>query len=182
MFRRSLLQLPRLVDEVEPQPVTETGTRAEDEPSFELIDVKPFEMAVIVPISKQLLEDSAVDLAGYIGNHMAKKFAVKESSWFVSGNGTSAAQGFLTSAEVGVVETSTAGEIKANDLIDLYYSLKTYYANRGAWLMRRDVIKAIRKLEDGNGNYLWEPGLKGAPATILGAPVYEAPDRRVIHP
>lgn len=172
----SLLQLPRLVNEVEPAYVSETGTRTEDEPSFELIDVKPFEMAVIVPISKQLLEDSAVNLAAYIGNHMARQFAAKENTWFVTGNGTSAAEGVLTSTEVGEVETATAGTIKADDLIDLFYSVKSFYSNRGAWLMRRDTIKSIRKLTDSQGNYLWVSGLAGAPGTILGAPVYEAPD------
>ncbi len=176
----SLLQLPRLVDEVEPQPVTETSARPEDEPSFELIDVKPFEMSVIVPLSKQLLEDSAVDLAGYIGKHMARRFAVQENTWFVTGNGTNAAQGVLTSPEVGEIDTAGVGTISADDLIDLYYSVPSFYSNRGAWLMKRDTIKSIRKLTDSQGNYLWVSGLQGAPGTILGAPVYEAPDMPVV--
>lgn len=172
----ALLQMPRLVSGVVPAPVTELGTRAESEPTFELIDVKPFEMSVIVPISTQLLEDSAVNLASYISNHMARRFAMLENTWFVTGNGTTAAQGVLTSTEVASIDTTTSAVIKATDLIDLFYSIPSFYSARGAWLMKRDTIKAIRKLTDANGNFLWVPGLGSQPSTILGAPVYEAPD------
>lgn len=66
-----LLQLPRLVDEVQPEFVTETGARPESEPTFEQIDLKPFEMAVIVPVTRVLLEDAQVDLNAYLEPHRA---------------------------------------------------------------------------------------------------------------
>ena len=38
--------------------------------------------------------------------------------------------------------------------------------------MNDSTIKAIRKLKDNNGQYLWQPGLiANAPDTILGRPV-----------
>jgi HK97 family phage major capsid protein/HK97 family phage prohead protease len=168
-----LLQLPRLVDEVEPGEVGETDPRPESEPSFEQIDLKPFEMAVIVPVTRILLEDAQIDLAAYLGNHIARRFGQKEAGWFVNGNGTTQAEGVLKSAEVAEVEA----EITADDLIDLFYSIKTAYSSNGAWMMNRKTMALVRKLKDNDGAYLWQPSIAaGQPPTLLGRPVHEAVD------
>ncbi|RBP86348.1 HK97 family phage prohead protease/HK97 family phage major capsid protein,TIGR01554 [Rhodobacter sp. 140A] len=169
-----LLQLPRLVDEVQPAHVTETGARPESEPTFEQIDLKPFEMAVIVPVTRVLLEDAQVDLNAYLSNHIARRFGQIEAQWFVTGNGTTAAEGVMTSTEVAENEVAA---ITAAALIDHFYSLKTAYSNNGAWLMNRATMAVIRQLTDANGSFLWQPALTaGQPATLLGRPVYEAVD------
>jgi HK97 family phage major capsid protein/HK97 family phage prohead protease len=170
-----LLQLPRLVDDVVVGEVTETATRPEDEPSFELIDVKPFEMSVIVPVTRIMLEDAQISLEGYLRNYLGKRYGEKESGWFINGNGTTQAEGVLTSAEVGEFEASTTA-IKADDLIDTFYSIKTAYSASGVWLMNRFSMAVVRKLKDTDGSYLWQPSIAaGTPPTLLGRPVYEAP-------
>lgn len=168
-----LLQLPRLVDEVTVGEVTETAARPESEPTFDQIDLKPFEMAVIVPVTRILLEDAQIDLSSYLGNHIARRFGQKEAGWFVNGNGTTQAEGVLKSADVQEVE----GEIAADDLIDLFYSVKTAYSANGTWLMNRKTMAAVRKLKDTDGSYLWQPSIAaGLTPTLLGRPVYEAVD------
>lgn len=169
-----LLQLPRLVDEVEPVPVAETAARTEDEPTFEQIDLKPFEMAIIVPVTRILLEDAQIDLTSYLGNHVARRFGQKEATWFVTGNGTTQAEGVLTSTAVAEQEVE---DVTADDLIDLFYSIKTAYSSNGAWLMNRHTMATVRKLKDTDGSYIWQPGITvGQPAQLLGRPVYEAVD------
>ncbi|MCQ0986028.1 phage major capsid protein [Jiella marina] len=171
-----LLQIPRLVNRVTPGMVTETGARPESEPSFEQIDIKTFEMAVTVPVSRILLEDANVDLNSYIAAHIGREFGRKEAAQFVVGNGTTEAEGVLTSMEVGTFNASAA-VIKADELIDLFYSVNSAYAARGAWLMNRGTMAAVRKLKDTDGSYLWQPSIAaGQPATLLGRPVYEAVD------
>lgn len=168
-----LLQLPRLVDEVDPEPVAETADRPESEPSFDQIDLKSFEMAVIVPVTRILLEDAQIDLTAYLGNHIARRFGQKEARWFVTGNGTTQAEGVLTSPDVAEHEAG----ITADDLIDLFYSIKTAYSANGSWLMNRKTMAAVRKLKDNDGQYLWQPSIAaGQPPLILGRPVYEAVD------
>lgn len=168
-----LLQLPRLVDEVEPEEVGETDDRPESEPTFDQIDLKAFEMAVIVPVTRILLEDAQIDLAAYLGNHIARRFGQKEAGWFVKGNGTSQAEGVITSEDVAEVEA----QIAADDLIDLFYSIKTAYSRNGAWLMNRKTMAVVRKLKDTDGTYLWQPGIAAdQPPLLLGRPVYEAVD------
>ncbi|MDP2780275.1 phage major capsid protein [Devosia sp.] len=169
-----LLQLPRLVDEVDPVPVTETAARTEDEPTFDQIDLKPFEMAVIVPVTRILLEDAQIDLTSYLSNHVARRFGQKEATWFVNGNGTTQAEGVLTSTAVAEHEVEA---ITGDDLIDLFYSIKTAYSSNGAWLMNRQTMAVVRKLKDTDGSYIWERGIAGGqPPQLLGRPVYEAVD------
>ncbi len=170
-----LLQLPpRLVGEVEPGEIAEGDAKPESEPTFEQIDLKPFEMGVIVPVTKILLEDAHIDLSAYLGSHIARRFGQKEASWFVNGNGTTQAEGVLTSAEVANNEIAS---IDADALIDHFYSLKTTYAASGVWMMNRKTMALVRKLKDADGQYLWQSSIAaGQPATLLGRPVYEAVD------
>lgn len=172
-----LLQLPRLVDEITVGDVTETSTRPESEPTFETIDIKPHEMAVILPVTKVLLEDAQIDLSGYLSNHIARRFGQKEAAWFVNGNGTSQAEGVLTSAEVQDTEISNLAALTANALIDLFYSVKTAYSANGSWLMNRGTMAHVRKLQDATGSYLWQSSIAaGQPPTLLGRPVFESVD------
>lgn len=171
-----LLQIPRLVDPVTPGSVTETGTKPESEPTFEQIDLKPFEQAVIVPVSQITLEDNAVNLSTWLANHIASRFGKVEASWFVTGDGTTQAEGVLTSAEVQEFDASGAA-LTTDDLIDAFYSIASEYAANGAWLMNRKTMAAVRKLRDGDGNLIWQSGLQaGQPPLILGRPVYEGVD------
>ncbi|SOC23597.1 phage major capsid protein, partial [Rhodobacter maris] len=169
-----LLQLPRLVTEVQPEHVTETAARPESEPTFEQIDLKAHEMAVIVPVTRVLLEDAQVDLNSYLSNHIARRFGQLEAQWFVTGNGATAAEGVMTSAEVQECDAPMLG---VPQLLDLFYTLKTPYAQNGAWMMNRKTMASIRKLADLDGQLLWQSGLAaGQPSLLLGRPVYEAPD------
>ncbi|PRA89063.1 phage major capsid protein [Ochrobactrum sp. MYb29] len=169
-----LLQLPRLVDEVDPAPRAETAAAAEDEPSFEQIDLKPFEMAITVPVTRVLLEDAQIDLESYLSGHIARRFGQKEAAWFINGNGTTQAEGVLTSDEIGAHEVE---QIDADALIDLFYIIKTGYSQRGAWLMNRATMALVRKLKDTDGSYIWQPSIAAdVPPTLIGRPVYEAVD------
>ena len=74
-------------------------------------------------------------------------------------------------AETGITAAS-ATAITADELIDLFYSLKSPYRRNAVWVLNDSTIKAIRKLKDGSGQYLWQPSLTaGTPDTILGRPV-----------
>jgi len=170
----AMVQLPRLVDEVNPAYVTETGARAESETSFEQISLVPHEMAVIVPVTRVLLEDAQVDLNGYLSNHIARRFGQLEAQWFVTGNGATAAEGVMTATDVAEHEVQT---FDSEGLVDVFYGLKTAYARNGAWMMNRKTMGMIRKLANSIGDGFWQPGLAaGQPATLLGRPIYEAPD------
>ena len=131
----SSLKVPRLVDRVEPQIVAETGSKPDDEPSFEEITLEPFLAGVSVPMTLSLLEDSHVNLDSFVTGHIAKQFALKESQWFVNGNGTTAPEGVM-SASAGIEELDDAATmVQPNDLVRMFYELPQEHAANGAWLM-----------------------------------------------
>ena len=69
--------------------------------------------------------------------------------------------------------TTPGAAITADEIIDLFYSLKAPYRKNAIWILNDDTIKAIRKLKNGAGDYLWQPALKdGDVPTILGRPYF----------
>ncbi|HVI28112.1 phage major capsid protein [Hansschlegelia sp.] len=173
----NVIKLPRLVNKVAPANVTETGTRATAEPSFEQIEISVFEDAVDVPVTKWQLEDSNLNLAAWLQGHIIAGFAEKEGRDFVVGDGVTQAEGVMTSTEVQTLTTAET-TLKVDDFIDAFYGLKTAHARKAVWLMARPTMAIVRKLRDGEGNLIWQDGnlAGGQPSTILGAPVYEAVD------
>jgi HK97 family phage major capsid protein len=62
-------------------------------------------------------------------------------------------------------------------LLDAIYAMKQSYRTGARWHMNRETVADVRKLKDGDGNYLWAPGLAAdQPATLLGYPVLEFED------
>jgi len=96
---------------------------------------------------------------------------------FINGNGTGKPTGVLNTAEVGVTSarsnTNNMNAITTDEIIDLYHSLRTPYRKNAVFMSSDSTIKAIRKLKDSNGQYLWQPGLQaGQPDTILNRPIH----------
>jgi HK97 family phage major capsid protein len=79
------------------------------------------------------------------------------------------------------VATGVDGAWPASDpadiLIDTVYALKAGYRQNASWVMNRKTQAAIRKLKDGDGNYVWQPpAAPGSRAMLMGFPVVEAED------
>ncbi|MFH2075697.1 MAG: phage major capsid protein, partial [Pseudomonadota bacterium] len=56
-------------------------------------------------------------------------------------------------------------------LINALYSLKAQYHNRVSWIFHRDAIKMLRKIKDGDGQYVWQQSVQaGQPDLILSKP------------
>lgn len=158
---------------------TETGDRDEDQPVFDQTSIDVYEQAVIVPISRQLLEDSMIDLQGYLAGQVARQFGKQEGNAFVRGNGSGKPTGFLHDPNLfDQVTAKMDGSDIIEKIIKLFYSLPSAYAARGSWLMTRELQGIIRAAADNTTKgTLWSDSLaNGTPAMLLGRPVYEAPD------
>jgi HK97 family phage major capsid protein len=71
------------------------------------------------------------------------------------------------------VTTAAAAAFTADEIFDLFYSLKAPYRRKAVFIMNDASVKALRKLKDTNGQYLWQPSLTaGTPDTLLNRPVY----------
>jgi HK97 family phage major capsid protein len=91
-----------------------------------------------------------------------------------TGSGSSDVEGIVTNSAAGVTAAS-ATAVTADEIIDLVHSVDPEYRQspNAAIMMNDSTLTAIRKLKDGNGNYLWQMGdfQIGTPQNILGYPV-----------
>lgn len=155
--------------------VDEEGTIPDSDDAFNQVSIGAYKLGTLIKVSNELLNDSVFNLESYISKEFARRIGAKEEDAFFNGNGTGKPVGIFNAtggAEVGVTAAS-ATAITADEIIDLFYSLKAPYRKNAVWILNDATIKAIRKLKDNNGNYLWQPSLTaGTPDTILGRPVY----------
>lgn len=152
----------------------EEGAYPESDDSFGQVSIGAYKLGTMIKVSEELLNDSVFDLQSYITREFARRIGSREEEAFFTGNGTGKPLGILAAtggAETGITAAS-ATAVTADELIDLYYSLRSPYRRNAVWTLNDSTVKAIRKLKDGNGQYLWQPGItSGAPDMILGRPV-----------
>ncbi len=140
-------------------------------------------------ITSEALEDATIDVGSDLETEIGIEFAEMEGSDFISGNGingprgltdyTNVANSSYSWGNVGYVASGHASSWAASNpsdyLIDLVHSLKRQYRAGASFIMNDTTLGSIRKLKDGQGNYLWgmtrESFMAGAVGTLLGYPV-----------
>lgn len=149
----------------------EEAAYTESDPVFSRVTLGAHKLGVIVKVSEELLQDAFFNVDAYMVNNFGRAFAEAEETAYVAGNGSGKPTGVTTQASAGVTAAGAAA-ITSDELIDLYHSLKPGYRGRANWLMKDGTAKLIRKLKDGDSQYLWQPGLQaGQPDMLLGRPV-----------
>lgn len=139
----------------------------------------PHPVAKRILVSDTLLRRSALPADSLVRSRLQFKMAVTQEKAFLTGSGaqrplglfTASAQGISTSRDYSTDNTTTA--FTADGLIGAKYNLMSQYhmSPNLRWIFHRDGIAMARKLKDGNGQYLWQPGLAGdRPGTILDVP------------
>ena len=146
----------------------------ESDDSFTQVSLSAHKFATMIRISRELLNDSAFDMAAYIAHEFVRRAGAAEEEAIISGDGSHKPIGLLhdtLGAGVGVTAAS-ATAITADELIDLQHSIKSGYRRKACWIMNDATIKAIRKLKDGQGQYIWQPGIReGAPDMLFNQKV-----------
>lgn len=154
--------------------VDEEGLIPESDDSFGQVSIGAYKVATMIKVSEELLNDSVFNLESYIAREFARRIGAKEEEAFFIGNGTGKPTGIFNAtggAELGVTAAS-ATAITFDELMDLFYSLKAPYRKNATFVTNDATVKMIRKLKDGNGQYLWQPSVQaGQPDTILNRPV-----------
>ena len=154
--------------------VDEEGAYQESDDAFSQVSIGAYKLGTMIKVSEELLADSVFDLEAYISKEFARRIGAREEESFFNGDGKGKPLGILAAAggaEVGVTAAS-ATAITADEVIDLFYSLKAPYRKNAVWVLNDATVKQIRKLKDSTGQYLWQPSLvAGIPDTILGRPV-----------
>lgn len=153
--------------------VDENAAIPESGATFEQKTLSAYKLATMVKVSEELIADSAFNLEDYMAREFARRFAVAEEAAFCTGNGTGKPTGVFDAtkgASAGITAAKT-DTFTADELIDLFYSLRVPYRSKAMWFMNDTTVKIVRKLKDNNGQYIWQPALTaGTPDMILGRP------------
>lgn len=155
--------------------IDEEGAIPESDDSFGQVSIGAYKLGTMIKVSEELLNDSVFRLEPYIAKEFARRIGNKEEESFITGDGTGKPTGIFAAtggAQLGIT-TASATAITIDEILDLFYSLKAPYRNRASFVLNDATVKAIRKLKDGQGKYLWQPSLQaGTPDTILNRPLY----------
>jgi HK97 family phage major capsid protein len=167
-------RIPTLTAYGSPAITAAGSTIADTEPTFSSILLSPWKVSGLVPIANELISDSGFDIQSVIAEAMGNAIGYSVNTLLTTGTGTVQPTGIVTAAGSGVLSTATV--LRADDLIDLAYSVDgAARALPGVGFQANTAtLGAIRKLKDDNGNYILDV-VAGGPSTILGFPVFENP-------
>ena len=165
--------------------VAEKASRPEtDTPELQLFAPAMNEIYAMPSVTQKLLDMSDFDIENWLLEEINDVFVTTEGTGFITGNGVSRVKGIIDEAlmvanaswvygKTGYIAGGHASLLNNVDkLFDLQHALKPAYRQNAVWLMNDNTFNVIRKFKDGEGNYLWRPGLQDkAPDTLLGKPI-----------
>ncbi len=150
------------------------------DPAFAKRTLGAYKYAQLVLVARELVDDTAVDILGYIARVAGRNVGLALGADLVVGNGSSKPAGVMYTATAGKTgAAAVAGVFTADDLIDLMFSVIAPYRNSpsAGWLMKDATLGAVRKLKDDANRYLFEPAATvGAPDTLLGKRISTDPN------
>ncbi|WP_051409210.1 phage major capsid protein [Syntrophorhabdus aromaticivorans] len=165
--------------------VAEKASRPEtDTPELQLFAPAMNEIYAMPSVTQKLLDMSDFDIENWLLEEINDVFVTTEGTGFITGNGVSQVKGIIDETlmvanaswvygKTGYIAGGHASLLNNVDkLFDLQHALKPAYRQNAVWLMNDNTFNVIRKFKDGEGNYLWRPGLQDkAPDTLLGKPI-----------
>jgi len=159
---------------------TPTAGTAATNPTFGLEKIPVHTVMAETFLSRNLVEDAAFNLAGWLSQKFSEASAIDEDNKFLTGIGAGVPQGILPNGANGLGLTydisGDADELTWDGLIAVTYGIDAQYRQNAVWIGEKATYEAIAKLKDGDGNYLWRYGrdnVSGQPLTLQGYPVLE---------
>lgn len=132
------------------------------------VDATPF-----LKISMELLQDSAFNIESFIAGKIGERLGRRANNKLTVGTGVTQPNGISTGSALGKTAAGAAA-IAADELLELFHSVNAAYRRnpKCRFMFADTTLLAIRKLKDGQGNYLWQLGnvQVGQPDTLLGKP------------
>lgn len=126
-----------------------------------------------VRVSKELADDSVFAMEQLLGDLLGERLGRIANLQLTTGSGSSAPHGIVTASSAGTAAASSSA-ITADEIITFLHDVDPAYrmGPKVRFMFHDTTLEAIRKLKDGQGNYLWQMGnvQAGTPGTLLGYP------------
>jgi HK97 family phage major capsid protein len=182
------LQIPKTTSHSTALLTAEAGTISASDPAFSQASLGAYKYGVLIQVSRELIDDTGVDLEGYLAMQAGRALGNALGADLITGNGSSKPTGILNNTTLGATgptgvsgglgPTSATANSGADFLLDLFYSVIEPYrqSSAAAWLVRDATMASIRKVKDTTGQYLFQPSLvAGTPDLLVGKPIYTDP-------
>jgi HK97 family phage major capsid protein len=182
------IQVPKTTGHSTAALTTEAASLSASDPAFATATLGAYKYGVLIQVSRELVDDTGVDLEGYLAMQAGRALGNAFGADAITGNGSSKPTGVINNASTGVTgPTGVSGGFGATSptanqggdlLIDLFYSVIAPYraSSAAAWIVRDSTMAVIRKLKDTTGQYLFQPSLvAGTPDTMIGKPILTDP-------
>ena len=136
--------------------------------NFTTVELDGYLAGALTKISKSLINNTDIDLVGFIVKRMAYDIArFIEKNLLGFGGGSVVGLGGATNA------TTVTGAITADDLVTFQGTIKDVYQDRSIWIMSPATRDALRLLKDDVGRYLLNDDITSPfGKVLLGKPVY----------
>jgi HK97 family phage major capsid protein len=164
-------------------PTSSTVHRVTD-PVLGIVDVPVHNVMASIPLTHDLIEDSAFDVLGFAGEILGEAFGLGEESAFWVGSGSGQPLGLLDNVDetdgIVSVASGSATVLQSDELIELFYTLPAQYESGARAFWNKSTELALRQLKNSTTDeYAWpveeRVGAFGVPEpTILGFPFTRA--------
>lgn len=167
-------KIPVVASKGEAAWIDEEGVFTESDDSFGQVSIGAYKVGTMIKVSDELLNDNVFNLEAYISKEFGRRIGSKEEEAFFIGNGTGKPTGIFNVTGGAADGTTTATvNITFDDVMDLFYAVKSPYRKKAIWVLNDTTVKMLRKLKDNNGNYIWQPSVQaGQPDMILNRPYH----------
>lgn len=137
---------------------------------FKSIQLNGYLVGSLALISRQLINNSNFPIVDYVIGKIAQKISLFIDKELI--NGSSGYGEGLSKAE-NIVTAASTSVITADELMDVQDTVPDAYQANSVWIMSKAARSAIRRLKDGDGNYLLNKDVTTKWGyTLFGKPVY----------
>jgi len=149
-----------------------------DKPAFGTFEVDVYSFTAELSITKELLEDTAFDIQGYLVEQLRIAYRNHCADKIIRGSGVGEHFGILTRAGTShgpaLVASGDASKVTFDGLQDIKFAVPEQYDQNCRWVFnKRSTARTIAKLVDDVKRPLWpvqaQAGMvNGEPASLLG--------------
>jgi HK97 family phage major capsid protein len=160
--------------------IAENQTATDQNVTFGTVGLPVYKFSSkVVSIPFELLQDSNVDIEGFVRGRLVERLGRITNQLFTTGSGTSEPHGVATAATIGVTAANSTSQVTAityDNLVAMQHTLDPAYRRSAGWMFNDTTMRALRQMKDGSGRPIFVPGYEtGNPGgeidRLLGAPI-----------
>lgn len=169
------MKFPKETGDSESSRTAEGQEIQKSDPSPNMMSLGADKQAFIVQVPRELEQDSAFNVEAWVRRQGGRALGRGSNKLWMVGEGTGEIPNGVMNAETGKT-TAAADAVTMDELISVQHSVLSVQRSAAVWMFHDSTIESVRKLKDGNGDYIWQRSTQaGVPDILLGNPSMSDP-------